>query len=233
MFRLLSDAEISIHSSEELSTNNLDVKMKRVLHTYSETHVDWLVSVVEIENDLMLHDEHVEERGCRFLNEIPDKLLHTYPVYSYGACRLAQSTEETFAHCGCIHPVRDLSYKKYYCNYTGMNCWNTFEEHKIKIGLELAPDECYPSCVESELSTIHFSKRWNPEESIENPKTILIKVKMVSLPALRYHRNLRRTHLDLVVSVGGIAGLFFSASILSLLELFYLILRPQKFDDIK
>ncbi|XP_050553608.1 uncharacterized protein LOC118262291 [Spodoptera frugiperda] len=225
MFRLLSDAEISIHSPEELSTQFLDGKLKEIVHTFIENHVSFLFSVVEIVNGEQLKTEPIEVRQCRYLHEVPDDLLHTYPVYSYGACRLAETTKEFYQQCGCVHPVRDPTYKELYCNYSGITCWNVYEGLKEKLGADkITKDNCLPSCVESELKTIHYSKRW---EKDENSVGTLVEVRMASLPTLRYQRNLLRDKLDLVVAVGGIGGLFFSASVLSLLEVFYLILRPM------
>ncbi|KAJ8733860.1 hypothetical protein PYW07_014411 [Mythimna separata] len=224
MFRLLADAELSIHSPEELSTNNHDVKLKHVIRPYSENRAELLFSVVEILNDVQLQRESVEDRGCRYLDEVPEDPLHTYPVYSYGACRLAESTKELYQRCGCVHPARDLTYENIFCNYTGINCWNAYEARKAKLGVDKsAKEDCVPSCVESELKTIHYRKRWVKDQPGEGT---LVEVKMISLPTLRYQRNLLRDNLDLVVAVGGTVGLFFSASILSLLEVFYLLLRP-------
>ncbi|PSN47417.1 hypothetical protein C0J52_19201 [Blattella germanica] len=41
---------------------------------------------------------------------------------------------------------------------------------------------------------------------------------MISLPTERYRRNVVRSQLDLVVSTGGAIGLFFGASIISMVE---------------
>lgn len=49
-----------------------------------------------------------------------------------------------------------------------------------------------------------------------------ISVDVPNVPTLRYIRNVAKTQLDLVVSIGGVAGLFFGASILSLVEFFYI-----------
>ncbi|KAJ8943009.1 hypothetical protein NQ318_008327 [Aromia moschata] len=55
-----------------------------------------------------------------------------------------------------------------------------------------------------------------------------IYVKMQSLPTSRFKRIVVRTTMDLVVSIGGIAGLFIGASILSIVEMVYLIfIRKQ------
>ncbi len=42
------------------------------------------------------------------------------------------------------------------------------------------------------------------------------------MPTVRYVRNVAKTKLDLVVTIGGLVGLFFGASLLSLVELLYI-----------
>ncbi|XP_050352590.1 uncharacterized protein LOC126774953 [Nymphalis io] len=222
-FGILSDAQVTIHSSEELSTNVLDKKFKIDVKTNTENRIDIDFSIIEVDNENILQYEDIAIRKCRYNYEIPKESLHTYKVYSYGACRLAKSTAKAFEHCGCVHPVRDLSYKNIYCNYTGLNCLVTYEALKTKLGNEGVANatECLPSCNENELSIVHVSKRWVEDQK----RGTLVNIRMASLPTMRYQKNLLRTDLDLVVTVGGIVGLFFSASILSFVEIFYLILR--------
>ncbi|KPJ20568.1 hypothetical protein RR46_00084 [Papilio xuthus] len=66
-FRLLSDAQISIHSPEELSTKLLDNKFKVDVDLNYHNHVDILFSIVEVENDPLLQFETANVRGCRYL----------------------------------------------------------------------------------------------------------------------------------------------------------------------
>lgn len=48
-----------------------------------------------------------------------------------------------------------------------------------------------------------------------------VAISLVDRPTERYRRQALRTRLDVVVSIGGILGLFLGASILSLIELVY------------
>ncbi|XP_063547535.1 acid-sensing ion channel 2-like [Cydia strobilella] len=223
-FRVHHDTDISVHSPEELSTNNLDNKFKFDVKTREQNWVEFLFSLVEMANDPLLKFEELLVRGCRYLEEVPAMALYTYPVYSYGACKLAESTKDSFRHCGCVHPARDLTNKDKYCNYTGLNCLVTYDANKNKLGIEQTKNDapCLPSCSESELTTTHISKKWVSEDTEDGTK---VNIRMSSLPHLRYERHLLRSSLDLVVSVGGVIGLFFGASILSLVEVFYLIIR--------
>lgn len=55
----------------------------------------------------------------------------------------------------------------------------------------------------------------------------MVTIGLASLPTERYKRNVIRGTLDLVVSIGGTAGLFVGASLLSFVEIFYyFVVRP-------
>lgn len=55
----------------------------------------------------------------------------------------------------------------------------------------------------------------------------MVTIELASLPTERYKRNVIRGTLDLVVSIGGTAGLFVGASLLSFVEIFYyFVVRP-------
>lgn len=49
-----------------------------------------------------------------------------------------------------------------------------------------------------------------------------IVIEILNAPTVRYVRNVAKTKLDFVVSVGGLVGLFFGASVLSIVEFLYI-----------
>ncbi|CAG9107378.1 unnamed protein product [Plutella xylostella] len=207
-----------VHSPEELATQYLDPKLS--YNVFERVRrVDFVVAVAEMGNDAALYHEDIHSRQCRYPDEVPRSFIHSYKAYSYGACRLASDTEMLYNHCGCVHPVRDLRYNEKFCNYTGINCLDTYKTQMEEMDTE---DTCLPSCVEMELKLINIEETLR--ETGDDSDTV-VTIRMASLPTLRYVRHLLRTNLDLVVSIGGLAGLFFGASILSVVETFYLILR--------
>lgn len=48
-----------------------------------------------------------------------------------------------------------------------------------------------------------------------------VEIEIMNKPTIRLIRNVTFTRLDFIVSIGGIIGLFFGASILSLAEIIY------------
>lgn len=75
--------------------------------------------------------------------------------------------------------------------------------------------QCLPSCTEHEIRVI------GKQSEIEDRNSRSVMFKLLALPTQRYRRQIVREKLDIVVSVGGILGLFMGASILSLVELVY------------
>lgn len=60
-------------------------------------------------------------------------------------------------------------------------------------------------------------------ESTQTDEMASVTINIINIPNNRYMRNVVFTSLDLVVSIGGIAGLFFGASVLSIVEIIYII----------
>lgn len=50
-----------------------------------------------------------------------------------------------------------------------------------------------------------------------------VHIALIELPTQRYIRRVTKTPLDLLISVGGIVGLFFNASFVRLIEVIFLI----------
>lgn len=49
-----------------------------------------------------------------------------------------------------------------------------------------------------------------------------VVIEILNMPNVRYVRNVDKTKLDFVVSIGGLVGLFFGASLQSLVEFVYI-----------
>lgn len=49
----------------------------------------------------------------------------------------------------------------------------------------------------------------------------LVKISLMNLPTERYIRKVVRTKLDLIISIGGIAGLYYGASIITFIDIIY------------
>ncbi|XP_072949205.1 uncharacterized protein [Epargyreus clarus] len=112
------------------------------------------------------------------------------------------------------------------CNISGIICLNEHVDNWSILKARWSPRrgiycDCLPSCTEAELSNV---KDFQDLSSMEYG---VVQIGLAVLPNERYRRNVVRGILDLVVSTGGTGGLFLGASILSFVELLYILLiRP-------
>lgn len=63
--------------------------------------------------------------------------------------------------------------------------------------------------------------KW-PSYFTTNRRASTVEIGVANKPTIRLIRNVTFTRLDFVVSIGGIIGLFFGASLLSLVEIIYI-----------
>lgn len=62
----------------------------------------------------------------------------------------------------------------------------------------------------------------NQIQSVTFQRNSTIEIVIQNKPTLRLIRNVTFTRLDFIVSIGGIIGLFFGASVLGLTEIIYI-----------
>ncbi|KAJ8731379.1 hypothetical protein PYW07_004543 [Mythimna separata] len=180
-----------------------------------------ILSVRNIENDPLITETTPEQRACRFHHENEDGL---YPQYSYSACTVRCRKQAQLESCQCndhfiLNTTEDIR-----CNLSGMACLNKLSSHLTTLkppwanrpGLSC---NCLPSCDETEITVIKDVTI--PVKSKIHKKKARVEIILAYLPTERFKRNVVRSRLDLVVSVGGTTGLFVGASLLSFVELFF------------
>ncbi|XP_075229688.1 pickpocket protein 11-like [Lycorma delicatula] len=158
----------------------------------------------------------IKQRKCRFLDE---SNLVLSPAYSYKMCRTECRMKLAYKLCGCIpHFYKPQKHYKV-CDATGIHCLGKHNELLIKLrdpskDYEKVPCPCLPSCddisyvVESETTMNWFLGT-------------LLKWGLVKYPRLRLKRDIIFGFTDLLVAIGGTAGLFLGCSVLSFIEFFY------------
>lgn len=125
------------------------------------------------------------------------------------------------------------------CDFQGLIC---LTEHFMKISeVRKLCSNCISSCEEYEYKIIY-----NSNEEMGNEEGTDITISMIALPTYRYFRRIVRTDVDFIISIGehsnlnsyfrtikfififlftlstgGIFGLFFGTSFISILEFFY------------
>ncbi|KAH8359816.1 hypothetical protein KR093_008906 [Drosophila rubida] len=213
-------AVLSLFNEEDLPTLTLPAVTTSALlgiHKIFKFYTEALV------NDPEIVDITPEARDCYFPDEVPSWSVHK--AYSFSACisdctRLAQIDK-----CNCslyfFNPFNDERFPD--CDYDGLLCLERNGVVKpnvawmMKYRNPVANCDCLPSCTESNIQTIYS------QEEVEYPgaKDSNITVTMTMWPTSQFHRIALRTKLDIVVTIGGILGLFVGASILSAIEFVY------------
>ncbi|XP_059048510.1 sodium channel protein Nach-like [Achroia grisella] len=184
-----------------------------------------LVAVNNIENDPLVADTTTKQRACQFYSENQDSL---YPHYSYSACLTQCRKQAQIRLCGCHDHFFVATSDTHYCNISGMACLHTNGDSltNLKPSWSTRPGQvcnCLPSCDETEVTVIKDG--FVPERLFMKKKSE-VEISLARLPAERFKRNVVRSRLDLVVSVGGTTGLFVGASLISFIELiFYFAVR--------
>ncbi|KAK9499911.1 hypothetical protein O3M35_002850 [Rhynocoris fuscipes] len=218
---LYEAAVVYIHAPEDVPYINHPQEEKAVLNWGNILSLRFQVN--EIENDPALRREvSVEQRNCRFPdeNDIP-----MFKYYSYSTCVTYCRARAQIHYCNCTHHFMPKLPGIKTCTIEGLSCLTKYSEtiralRTEEIGNKGLVCNCIPSCLEPEYTVVSKIELPNKDYKNENFGS-LVSIIMDSLPTQRFKRNVVRTRLDLVVSIGGTLGLFLGASLLSSAELIY------------
>ncbi|CAK1548750.1 unnamed protein product [Leptosia nina] len=217
-FNVLVPANVYVLNKEEVPS--ITTPGSDVMDVAAEIHRKRLISIKDIENDAGARQVSPEKRKCRYTDE---NILDVYRHYSYSACTVQCRKRAQLRICNCTNFNMPRVAEHLKCNISGVICinnnWNALSVLKARwssrSGLYC---DCLPSCTEAEISVVKDFKTSTDQEYA------VVEVELASLPSERYRRNVVRGLLDLVVSTGGTGGLFLGASLLSFVELFYILL---------
>ncbi|XP_049942650.1 sodium channel protein Nach-like [Schistocerca serialis cubense] len=218
-FKVRAAVKVYMHSEGNVPTNShsLDEMFKVFYPQYLEV----LFTVKEVVNDPMLYEVEPSGRDCLFRNEVPTGV---YPYYSFTTCLVQCHKQHHLKFCNCTHHMMPNSADEV-CGIEGLACLNGYNE---RLGILKAAWEtkklgivcdCRTSCDDQEYNVVwkHATTKRGGSTNYESFVSE-ISLKMHSLPVERFKRNVVRTKLDLVVSIGGTAGFFLGASLLSVVE---------------
>ncbi|XP_077287727.1 sodium channel protein Nach-like [Arctopsyche grandis] len=181
------------------------------------------IKVEETKNEAMVYQVPARIRGCLFAHE--EATIKMYPRYSYSVCIVQCRARRQLATCNCTHHMLPRIDNEPMCDINGLICLTKLIEEHIEADDFDADCGCLPSCDEPKYYTNLIKNSPNTglltDELIERGS--IISIYMECLPSTRVRRLVVRSSLDYVVFVGGTAGVFFGASILSGLEVFYLL----------
>lgn len=199
--------QIYVHSPEEEPFYLSSVAQKPVKES-----IRLLYGIEEIINAEEVQTVRPSERGCRFPNEPISPNLQNY---SFSNCLNEMLALEEIKTCNCTTDSRFAS-KSRGCSLLDKDCLaNNKINDKIRERQSNTPSTCLPTCVEMQINEIGKDMKSYGDE-------VRVGVEILQPPFLRYRRRLSSDTMDLVVCVGGIAGLFFGASVLNIAEFVYI-----------
>ncbi|KAM7352655.1 pickpocket 10 [Cochliomyia hominivorax] len=193
---------------------------------YTTENLYYEPTVTEITTDTNFEfGANIRQRNCRFNHE--SNLTH-FPVYTKNLCMQECRLQLVYKVCKCIphfYPNRFGSVKRV-CDYkTLRECfprhtayflkmYRTVAHNKIE---DIAPCYCMQNCMNSVIS-LRVSFLTKTKEFFGGKGTIL---SMKEWPTVRFKRQIIFTNTDLMVSIGGTAGLFLGFSVLGAIEMVY------------
>ncbi|XP_066246539.1 sodium channel protein Nach-like [Euwallacea similis] len=151
----------------------------------------------------------IKQRRCIFEDEIKLKIDNTY---TFTACTIQCRMDSAKFYCGCV----PFFYPKVsgfpHCNVSSFQCISTHMQ-EIK---DVSKCDCQLGC----RNTVYEveTQKIKSESALDENK---IEIGFVSWPMVRYKREVLFGWVDLLVSFGGIAGLFLGFSLLSGVEIIY------------
>ncbi|XP_058828422.1 sodium channel protein Nach-like [Topomyia yanbarensis] len=201
---LTSNGDIFYHGPYEVPSY-----LKRLIVTLSTSaFLTITFKPVIITADATIQNLYVQQRRCRFPDESNLALFPNY--YSHSLCLLDCRLRLFLKYCGCVPYFYNLEVKVPVCRLKQLRC---VVDNLAEIRQTLSSCGCLKDC-----NTISFTlQNYVMFDWFNDP---LIKWNMET-PKVRYSRKIIYGFADFMVSIGGIHGLFFGASVISFIELLY------------
>ncbi|XP_072949801.1 sodium channel protein Nach-like [Epargyreus clarus] len=215
---------IRIHSPND----RVSVALENILGRFGTvplvTDFEIILRAEQTVNDLSVQNIPQDIRDCLFRYERPRVLVWPFQEYTYSACILNCKAVAQNTFCNCTHHFLSKIVGIPACDVKGLACLNSNREKLITFKCV-----CPMSCEDIQYKMAHvFYYRHSGKVPAElQARGSRGLVRLAALPPLRVRRLAIRDVLGLVVDVGGVGGVFFGASLLSLIELIYLLCIRQ------
>ncbi|XP_030023452.2 sodium channel protein Nach-like [Manduca sexta] len=197
--------DIYIHSTEEMAgleqsaQHSWDRRVEKVSFSVKHTYTT--------EDARQLS---IRQRRCIFADE---QRLETSKVYTYSACMRQCRMQRCRSFCKCV-PHFYPTLKGYrHCTLRELEC---IANHAASI-TDVTRCSCELGC----SHTVYEVEKLSDVDMSRSGGTSSLEIEFVSWPMVRYKREVLFGWVDLLVSFGGIAGLFLGFSLLSGVEVVY------------
>ncbi|XP_055538872.1 pickpocket protein 11-like [Wyeomyia smithii] len=195
-----------VHSPEELPHSLMPSYRLRK----SGVYMHYSFNTVEVFNYPDIEKKTIFQRECRY----PFENIDPFSAYSFTNCFFHKRIQLELKICNCTLPTSPIYYKAKYCDLTGLICVsqaNVLSQTKAYLFEEKEP--CIQSCFEMEINIIGENTIIMKDNNVG-----FLRVEVMDIPSTRYERRVSHTDLDFIVSLGGVGGLFFGISLLTVFE---------------
>ncbi|KXJ73511.1 hypothetical protein RP20_CCG015653 [Aedes albopictus] len=153
----------------------------------------------------------VGQRKCIFPNEVKPKYYRD--DYTFSGCMKECRMQKCLKYCRCIPPFYAPTVSLPFCTVKQLTC---LDKYKANITSIRGCQDCELACHNMVFDVEKYSK------SVTNvTKDEVVTIEYLTWPIIRYKREVLFGWVDLLVSFGGIAGLFLGFSLLSGVEIVY------------
>ncbi|XP_058826226.1 sodium channel protein Nach-like [Topomyia yanbarensis] len=217
-FKVKEDLQIYLHDEHAVPFAYTDGTLKETV--LWGTNKEIIFKIIGMENNANVQDIPISRRDCRFPWEILNESTQLYDSYSYSSCGVECFMAAQIKFCNCTHHLMPVLKHDQLpiniCSYHGLTC---LTENSVKIAKQRKQCQCSSSCLEPEYLVIHSS------ESEVGSQQDQVSIRMLNLPEIKFVRNVAKTNIDIFISLGGLVGLFFGASLLSIIYVVTCIIR--------
>ncbi|XP_028165409.1 pickpocket protein 11-like [Ostrinia furnacalis] len=201
--------DVYVHGPSEVP----DISTKRQ-HSDEDFYMKLYVTALTVYTTPDAARLSVAQRRCRFLNE---NILKHSSVYTYTMCRMECRIRLCLKYCNCIpHFYRKIGDEKI-CNVKDLQCLYKYKDELYKLqekdGKKINCG-CLPICDDvNYVIQSNALQEWFLGTNLQWG--------IVTYPRMRYKRDIIFGFTDVLVAVGGMAGLFLGCSVLSFMEIVY------------
>ncbi|XP_039750789.1 sodium channel protein Nach-like [Pararge aegeria] len=217
IFTAVKTVHVKIHAPEDMVAVTLENILPKSSEIALVTNFEAILKVVQTVNDATVLSLPPSLRGCLFKKERPELPGWPFKEFTYSACLLYCRVLAQTSFCNCTHHFLSHIFGSPACDILGLNCLDNNKERIVNYDCN-----CPMACDETQYSAVHkFSNRvkQTPEMLKRGSRA---RIRLAHLPSLRVRRLAIKDTLGLVVDIGGVGGVFFGASLLSVIELVYL-----------
>ncbi|XP_058811261.1 sodium channel protein Nach-like [Topomyia yanbarensis] len=208
-FAPLRQSYVFVHSHNEISGWDFRPQVQWDLNFA----IDFLISMKQTYTTEDARQLSIGQRKCIFPDEV--KLKYYQDEYTFSGCMKECRIRKCLKFCRCVPPfyapAPDLLP---YCNITQLACLAVYTANITSIS---GCQHCELGC----QNTVYDIEKYSKVMSTDNTKEPVVTIEYLTWPIIRYKREVLFGWVDLLVSFGGIAGLFLGFSLLSGVEIVY------------